>query len=193
MLQSCTGKLEEARIKLDSCQFDDAESYLNQAIATDLREENLQEVLQIYLNTYTDSIFEFNDDEYFALYNIACQYPLDGGEGVYIARTLLGEDLECEDVRPKALIVEDEDNNNFKEENLYKVYPNPTEGELFIETLQNEGIIKVIDLSGKEVLSKQINSSIETVNLGNLRHGVYFIQMQHNNEIIFNERVVIIK
>lgn len=193
VLQSCTGMLEETRISIDSCNFDNAANYLAQATANDLREDNLREVYNIYLNTYADSIFEFTEDEYLTLYDIACQYALDGGEGVYVARTLLGEDLDCEGVRPKSLSLEDEDNHNFKEENSYKVYPNPSQGELFVETDYDSGVIVIMDVSGKQVMSTQINSTLETIHVDDLNNGIYFIQIQNNNEIIFNEKIVVAK
>jgi hypothetical protein len=67
-----------------------------------------------------------------------------------------------------------------------KIYPNPTNGLLTIESNLsfNNGILTIVDLGGKVVYNGQIGNTIETINLSHLQTGVYFVQMSTGDKVI---------
>ena len=64
-------------------------------------------------------------------------------------------------------------------------YPNPANDFLLINGADNGAVIKIFDLSGKLVSSKQNNS--EPIDIRNLQAGVYIILVE-NNEMKFAQR-----
>lgn len=63
------------------------------------------------------------------------------------------------------------------------IYPNPTKGFITIENenaLNKIGLIKIYDVSGKEILQKQSTKSIEIVDISFLKDAVYFIKTYGN-------------
>lgn len=66
-------------------------------------------------------------------------------------------------------------------------YPNPADDFLLINGADNGAVIKIYDLSGKLVSSKQNNS--EPIDIKNLQAGVYIILVE-NNEMKFTQRFI---
>jgi len=63
----------------------------------------------------------------------------------------------------------------------YKLYPNPTNGELNIET-DDKITMSVINALGEIVLKQQLNEGKNILNLNEQPNGVYFVNLQQNNE-----------
>ncbi|MFT4533803.1 MAG: hypothetical protein ACJA1A_000378 [Saprospiraceae bacterium] len=64
--------------------------------------------------------------------------------------------------------------------NGIKLYPNPTDSELFIETPENTKSIKMIDSAGNQI--KEINNPIKgtySMHVGHLEMGIYFIRIDN--------------
>lgn len=70
----------------------------------------------------------------------------------------------------------------------FTLFPNPTNGILSINGNENIKEIKVIDVSGKMVMSQSGNNS--TISLENLENGVYFVQIVTENNSIITKKVV---
>jgi hypothetical protein len=68
----------------------------------------------------------------------------------------------------------------------WKYYPNPTRGDLFIETSTDISELHITDISGKlVVLLKNVTSEkIHTVDLSQLSSGIYFIRYPLNGRLI---------
>lgn len=66
--------------------------------------------------------------------------------------------------------------SNFEVTNIY---PNPTNGEFTLEFNNVEDVvsIKIIDLLGRTILTKTVNSNIETIDLSNEENGVYLVEI----------------
>ena len=63
--------------------------------------------------------------------------------------------------------------DNFENDNLIKIYPNPNAGLLTIEGLADKfEVLKIYSLSGKEVFSQKINGNKIQVQLPNSLHGI---------------------
>lgn len=76
----------------------------------------------------------------------------------------------------------------FLNSNLIKIYPNPATQTLTIETTNTKPFqIKVFNAVGQIVLTKQLNSSSETIEVNSLSQGVYTLEIAAN-EIISRMR-----
>lgn len=84
-----------------------------------------------------------------------------------------------------ALSVDDAIKNNLS------VYPNPFTDELNIKSNQNITEIVVMDILGKTIITEKSNNSINSVNLGELSKGVYFMRLLSSNNKL--ETIKIIK
>lgn len=68
---------------------------------------------------------------------------------------------------------------NEVEELGLSIYPNPTQGNINISFngRSSNGTVRVIDMNGKEVMTKEINSLNSQVNLEQLANGLYFVEL----------------
>lgn len=84
--------------------------------------------------------------------------------------------------------------NHFQDSDLFRIYPNPTNGNLNIAIANYNGDlgVKVYDLNGREVYNKIENSfsTEKSINLGNLSTGVYVLKLQGTN-LNYTQKIVI--
>lgn len=72
------------------------------------------------------------------------------------------------------------------EDNLFEVYPNPGNGEFFINSKQNNvngAQLKVVNILGEEVLSQILSSSQTKLDIGNQAPGVYSVSITTANGV----------
>ncbi|MFN5460049.1 MAG: T9SS type A sorting domain-containing protein, partial [Bacteroidota bacterium] len=70
----------------------------------------------------------------------------------------------------------------------YNIYPNPNNGQFFIESANYSGklIAEVFNAQGKLIYSEQFNSSYRnTVSIGEFSNGIYLLRLTQNNEVKF--------
>ena len=72
-----------------------------------------------------------------------------------------------------------------------KIYPNPSQGNVFIETSASGLNYNILDFTGKVILSNTINHHKEQINLSEFDKGIYFIQLQNNDGIIKTEKLIL--
>jgi hypothetical protein len=64
-------------------------------------------------------------------------------------------------------------------ESALKIYPNPVNDLLVVETEENfGGVIQLFDLNGRLLLQKTMSSNIETLDMSNHPGGIYFVQFK---------------
>jgi len=69
--------------------------------------------------------------------------------------------------------------NESFESKVFTIYPNPTVGEITIDaTSLNKPSLKVYDLNGKLILSKELQSSINNINLNSFTTGLYLFKVK---------------
>lgn len=70
--------------------------------------------------------------------------------------------------------------------NKIKLYPNPANQSIQIETTNNQSAImfEIFDVTGKTIKTGKINSVNSTINIEDLNEGIYYIQFNHTNETI---------
>jgi hypothetical protein len=120
------------------------------------------------------------------LMDIACLDPLEFGSGVYQARAMIDWDGFCS-YQNKSL--ETESNENGKISLLSKIYPNPSEGKIQLETdLPIESVI-IFDLKGAEMRNFTINENSEID--AQLSTGVYLLQIILEGGIVETHKIYI--
>lgn len=64
-----------------------------------------------------------------------------------------------------------------------KIYPNPTTGIVNIDlgnaNLDNKSVVKLYDVQGRIISTKEMNSSVDNINISNLSDGVYMITIEN--------------
>lgn len=61
--------------------------------------------------------------------------------------------------------------------NSFRVYPNPTNGELFIQNLADFNTLTINNLVGQTVLTKTLQSNITSIDMNAFGEGIYFITL----------------
>jgi hypothetical protein len=67
---------------------------------------------------------------------------------------------------------------------IFTVYPNPSEDELWIHCKGDIEKLWICDMSGKKVYERASIQKNETINLSNLKRGIYLLQIKKDTEII---------
>jgi hypothetical protein len=148
-------------------------------VASNLIENNMQVVNDIYLNTLAQGV-RFDDIQRDALLAIAMLTPYLGGDAVYSARLMLGIDPRDYNLFHRYAKPE---STTLPVITTLKVYPNPVTDELTIEILDGmkDGLVTVelFDLPGKKVFSLKIpiSSSKGSVNLSGVKNGIYLLKV----------------
>lgn len=152
--------------------------------------------LEVIMNEQT----ELSTAQLNRLTGIVERCPLDLGDAVYAARALYrmnydsnwDDDDLCNIARPRA-----EKIKNVKDQ--WQIYPNPTNDDLWIKLPNNKYDnfeINIINHSGQIVKKFEFDSPFNDVikiNSLNLQSGIYLVKIYDKNEILFADKVVIIK
>tara|TARA_B100001093_G_scaffold305440_2_gene291519 strand:- start:78823 stop:86139 length:7317 start_codon:yes stop_codon:yes gene_type:complete len=82
-------------------------------------------------------------------------------------------------------------NNNFADKNLLTIYPNPTNGYIFVESEKNISEVLIYNNLGELVLNDNNLNKYKSLDLSNFTKGIYYIKLNINNEIV--KRKIILK
>lgn len=82
----------------------------------------------------------------------------------------------------------------FQNKDMFKIYPNPTNGDLniAIHNFNGDLDVKVFDLNGREVYKNKINgfNQVNSIQLGNLSSGIYVLKLQGEN-LSYTEKIIL--
>jgi hypothetical protein len=140
-------------------------------VASNLIENNMQVVNNIYLNTLAQGVM-FDDIQRDALLAIAMLTPYLGGDAVYSARVMLGIDPRDYNLFHRYAKPESSSKDII---NKLKVYPNPASDIITIEILDGiengNCMVEIFDVMGKRKMSTgvQISSSKGTLNISGIQ------------------------
>lgn len=74
------------------------------------------------------------------------------------------------------------------------VYPNPVSGDIVTYSIStndlNGGVARIIDLTGKVLIKREISSNTGNINTSELKQGLYFMQLNKGN-IIATEKLIV--
>ncbi|MFN3752954.1 PQQ-dependent sugar dehydrogenase [Flavobacterium sp.] len=79
-------------------------------------------------------------------------------------------------------------------QNSIRMYPNPAKTELFLKNEHAIGLksIKIIDLSGKTILSQDLNDhEINSVNISTMAKGMYLVKVKNQSGNTFQSKLVV--
>lgn len=79
-------------------------------------------------------------------------------------------------------------------ENIFNIYPNPTDGYGILNiytSLKNSYDIRIMDVSGKEVLRYENLRNMNKLNVSALSAGVYLVQFFSDNVILENKKLIV--
>ncbi|HLS29266.1 MAG TPA: T9SS type A sorting domain-containing protein, partial [Flavobacteriaceae bacterium] len=76
------------------------------------------------------------------------------------------------------------------EKSKLSIYPNPVKDQLYIENLTENVQIEIYDLSGKEMLIKELNKTNRQVNVSQLSTGVYFYGLSQNGKMVKTGKLI---
>lgn len=76
-------------------------------------------------------------------------------------------------------------------EYAYKLYPNPTKGDLFIEFDQEYGKLELFNMMGQKILEKEITEGVNNLNLNHLPQGIYHSKLSSYNTSLKVDKLLI--
>lgn len=80
--------------------------------------------------------------------------------------------------------------NDTDVDNELLFYPNPAKDFVQLKTRVSDGVIKIVDLQGKLLKTFVLDNNIEKFDISDIESGMYFIQLEKNNEITGIEKLI---
>jgi hypothetical protein len=75
--------------------------------------------------------------------------------------------------------------------NMIKVYPNPARHFFTIELAQQKTNIRLLDISGRVILQEKAQTGNVNIDCQNIAIGIYFLQLNYQNTIIYNSKIIL--
>ena len=119
--------------------------------------------------------------------------PQEGGDAVYIARTMLGIDADDYDELYYD-ITEQASENDIKKDVM--VYPNPADSKVKVKINADPGehdiLVRIYDINGKMVYNKNHGADTYfTINTEALKDGLYFVKVTNHHAIDESTKIMI--
>jgi Secretion system C-terminal sorting domain len=109
--------------------------------------------------------------------------PGKSGQAVIILEAREKNGLAIEQVTFKVKVTESVNIENINNSGLFEIYPNPASDVLNVKNIKPGSTIQIFDITGNQILSKVVCSSIEVFNLTNFSKGIYLIKVTGKNSI----------
>ncbi|MFH0892937.1 MAG: T9SS type A sorting domain-containing protein [Bacteroidota bacterium] len=190
------GKFEKLHDKVDSDEWEDAKEMNRLINPGHKHDENMKDVYEIYFNTWMQGRHEFTEAEYQTLFDIAMQRPILGGTGVYSARVMLG--IEGSGMESLKIIPQDQQNEEVQEEYISHLFPNPANETATLNYSIPEGskaVLCIYTITGQIIrrIDLESESTSVSVDLKELKSGVYLYYVEMNNRKLINDKLILIK
>ncbi len=188
------GKFDALETLIAEGNIDQALVKNGQIIDSTLIAYNQRVVNDIYLNTFARDSYELTPAQYQTLYDIATNYTAwEGGEGVYIARYMLGIDIDYSNPNVQF----SKGDGGIAETEMLSVFPNPASNNItlsFANAIEGGFVVDVYNHTGAKVLTETISQTQAQyqLNTAKLKNGIYFISVRTNTET-FKSKFTIIK
>lgn len=202
ILQTNTGKIRQIQEHFNNADMVQAKSINDALIPTNTIEQNYKTVNEIYLNSLAQERYTLDAVERNTLETVAYQHPLDGGRAVYSARvmldTLIDDVLQSNTAKMAGPVSENDELEYFllqDEQYFSKIYPNPNNGIMQLDYfLDKSGKLEITDLSGKIIGMYLLKPEERKLSISeNFAGGVYFYRVTIDKNVLFFDKLVIIK
>lgn len=70
------------------------------------------------------------------------------------------------------------------------IYPNPTEGIVYVKGLTDKGTVRIFNALGQLVLEKNVQNTVEGINMSGLADGFYQIHVMKGEESVFTSKLI---
>jgi len=180
---------------------DNVKAANNSVGTTELIETNEKQVKEIYLNTVAKEVDSFTSTEVAALFAIANQCPMVGGNAVYRARSLyalIDDDMEYNDASlclQHGIIYKSRKPKTITE---VSIQPNPTNDAAtllypFYEDMQ--GTLVIYDALGKEVQRHRLSQDVVRYEFSTaeLKQGAYHYAVSNGADVIGTGKLMIVR
>lgn len=192
--QTVIGEIEDIE---DLMEDDDLDSAILLNEQLDVSEDwnyYLQQVNRVYLNKYARGHYDWiTDAELDMLEDIALTTPQEGGDAVYIARTMIG--IDADDYEELYYDITEEASDHDEKKDVM-VYPNPADNKVKVQintdTGENDIRVTIYNINGKLVYSE--NHGADTyfsINTEGLKNGLYFVKVTNHHSIDESTKVMI--
>lgn len=64
------------------------------------------------------------------------------------------------------------------------LYPNPVQNELHFNLTGKTGMLEIFDITGKSLLQKQIPDDNSSIDISGLKHGIYFVKVFSDSQLV---------
>ncbi|NVN96406.1 MAG: T9SS type A sorting domain-containing protein [Bacteroidetes bacterium] len=152
-------------------------------------------VNEIYLSTFALDNYELSSEQHERLLSIALSHtPREGGEGVYIARYMLGVEINTND-NPNVQFAKGPGKAEPAE--MLTTFPNPVTDNLclsFNKAIEGGFVINVYNYAGLSVLTQTVSQTEAQhyLNVSKLTNGIYFFTVKTNTNT-FKGKFTVIK
>lgn len=73
------------------------------------------------------------------------------------------------------------------------IYPNPASDLIYVNNLQKDACLVISDITGRRVFSAILSDANTVVNLSSLKSGIYQLILNSGDDILFTEKLIIVK
>ena len=174
--------------------------------AGEVYEYNKKAVADVYLHTIAKNNTNLDATQWATIAVIAAQCPYAGGKAVYEARAiyaLISNEIYddhsiCAAVGIEARIAPPKSpkGGELAPSPSGRVgvglYPNPTQGivQLFVPATYQGASIAITNAVGQTMQTAAINGLVNTLNLGDLPEGIYFVTLRQAGQIVYQTKIV---
>ena len=162
--------------------------------------KGLQDVNQVFLDTWAAENYELSAQQTQLMEDLACSDALVNGPAVYGARAILGVFFECSNGYQKSAVVETEpteqEGTALKEDVVLLVYANPSQGEVFLNYFlgeRTEATVLVYDISCKLLQSIPVATHQGIIQINNplYQAGAYIYHVVSKGEMLGTGKFII--
>lgn len=173
----------------------------NESIITNtLPAENQKVINKILSEMFINDNFVLNNNNILTIQSIANQCPLEGGDAVYEARSIISYSnptMNYDDNNKCTVSSQRSDNKNLDPLlNKAQVFPNPANDKvnLILNDVKATRYI-IFDLAGKEITTQNLSSdeTVKNIEVSSLKSGMYILSLFSNDRKLQSIPLTVIK
>lgn len=129
----------------------------------------------------TSFLWDFGDTTTSTLFSPSHTYAYTDTFSVSLT-AISGTDCQNKLIRIKYIIVQNPtDIKNINANNTFKLYPNPTNNKLTIESLQ-KSTIEILNIQGQTIQQQQLKQDKTDIDISGLTNGIYILKLTNSNK-----------